>query len=150
MKSIVAFIVIGLALSGCGKSQQDIEAEKAKAAAAKQAAEKRAFEERTKPYIEHLKEQLKDPDSAQFKNLSFASSTEFGNALCGEVNAKNSYGGYVGFTLFSVTDRPFFKDSRVTIFNSGGSSTDQVLSKTYLTLSGCLSSRQPASAPQGQ
>lgn len=46
-----------------------------------------------------IAEQLKDPDSAQFKNLrvvQFAS----GALVCGEVNAKNSFGGYSGFQRF--------------------------------------------------
>jgi hypothetical protein len=39
--------------------------------------------------------ELKDPDSAQFRNI-VASET----AACGEVNAKNAFGGYVGYTRF--------------------------------------------------
>lgn len=35
--------------------------------------------------------QLKDPDSADFRNQK---------GMCGEVNAKNSFGGYAGFTRF--------------------------------------------------
>lgn len=42
---------------------------------------------------------LKDPSSAQYQNVSFVSSKE---AVCGEVNAKNSYGAYVGFRRFHV------------------------------------------------
>ncbi|MDH0520842.1 hypothetical protein [Achromobacter xylosoxidans] len=34
---------------------------------------------------------LKDPDSAKFRNQK---------SFCGEVNAKNSYGGYTGFKRF--------------------------------------------------
>ena len=41
--------------------------------------------------------QLKDPDSAQFRNLRVSAG---GVARCGEVNAKNSYGGYTGFRAF--------------------------------------------------
>lgn len=40
-----------------------------------------------------VKQQLKDPDSAQFKNVK---------NKCGEVNAKNTYGGYTGFKRFVV------------------------------------------------
>jgi len=40
---------------------------------------------------------LKDPESANFKNLRVMSN---GRALCGDVNAKNSYGGYTGFKAF--------------------------------------------------
>lgn len=45
---------------------------------------------------------LKDPDSAKFRNVRMreADSAKF---VCGEINAKNSYGGYVGFTPF-LTD----------------------------------------------
>jgi hypothetical protein len=41
---------------------------------------------------------LKDPESARFKNITYLSQ----RALCGEVNSKNSYGGYVGFKSFVV------------------------------------------------
>lgn len=42
-----------------------------------------------------VKGSLKDPDSAIFQNTK---------ASCGEVNAKNSYGGYTGFKKFYVSD----------------------------------------------
>lgn len=38
---------------------------------------------------------LKDPDSAQFQNVK---------GYCGEVNSKNSYGGYVGFKRYVSMD----------------------------------------------
>lgn len=38
---------------------------------------------------------LKDPDSAQFQNIK---------GYCGEVNSKNSYGGYVGFKRYVSID----------------------------------------------
>lgn len=44
-----------------------------------------------------VKSELKDPESAQFQNLE-----EYGSIVCGEVNAKNSYGGYSGFKPFIV------------------------------------------------
>ncbi len=37
-----------------------------------------------------------DPESAQFRNLKIAGR----NIVHGEVNAKNTYGGYVGFRRF--------------------------------------------------
>ena len=43
-----------------------------------------------------IKSRLKDPDSAEFRNV-FVSSKY---AVCGEVNAKNSFGGYTGFVRF--------------------------------------------------
>ena len=49
-----------------------------------------------------VKNTLKDPDSAQFQNIE---------GYCGEVNAKNSYGGYIGFKKFYISnDMPIFYD----------------------------------------
>jgi hypothetical protein len=42
---------------------------------------------------------LKDPTSAQFRNVRLVPYIN-GKVLCGEVNGKNSYGGYSGFTAF--------------------------------------------------
>lgn len=42
---------------------------------------------------------LKDPMSAQFKNVRLVDYNN-GKVICGEVNAKNSYGGYIGFQRF--------------------------------------------------
>ena len=45
---------------------------------------------------------LKDPDSAQFRNVrGFAFSGPGGGyVVCGEVNGRNSFGGYAGFQPF--------------------------------------------------
>ncbi len=43
---------------------------------------------------------LKDPESAQWKNIRDGQ----GGSVCGEVNAKNSLGGYTGFKKFLVMD----------------------------------------------
>jgi hypothetical protein len=40
---------------------------------------------------------LKDADSAQFRNEHFVKDDSY---LCGEVNSKNSMGGYVGYKRF--------------------------------------------------
>jgi hypothetical protein len=42
---------------------------------------------------------LKDPESATFRNV-FVSRLSGTPLVCGEVNAKNSFGGYVGFQRF--------------------------------------------------
>lgn len=44
---------------------------------------------------------LKDPDSAKFRNTRLVAHLQ-GAVVCGEVNAKNSYGGYSGFTRFAA------------------------------------------------
>jgi hypothetical protein len=56
---------------------------------------------------ERVKEILKDPDSAKFR-------TEFvgkDGAVCGFVNAKNSYGGYSGFERYVVSLESVLLDS---------------------------------------
>ena len=54
--------------------------------------------------------QLKDPASAQFRNVR--SSTLRETDVCGEVNAKNSFGGYTGFKRFIVTDSGAFLEGQ--------------------------------------
>ena len=45
---------------------------------------------------------LKDPSSAQFRNIWIAYEAEIDKStVCGEVNAKNSFGAYVGFAQFA-------------------------------------------------
>ena len=43
---------------------------------------------------------LKDPDSAQFKDVYANYTDEFLVVACGRVNSKNSLGGYTGFKRF--------------------------------------------------
>lgn len=49
-----------------------------------------------------IKESLKDPDSVVFKNVRVVTNTKGEKSICGSYNAKNSYGGYVGYTGFSA------------------------------------------------
>jgi hypothetical protein len=55
---------------------------------------------------ERYKEVLKDPYSAHFRKIREASEwdrcMEFSARYRGEVNAKNSYGGYIGYKDFSA------------------------------------------------
>ncbi|EPD35472.1 hypothetical protein EZI45_19130 [Delftia tsuruhatensis] len=48
--------------------------------------------------------ELKDPDSAQFRNERLVRKAGFtleGTILCGEVNAKNEMGGFAGYKPFA-------------------------------------------------
>lgn len=59
--------------------------------------------ERDKAAVESaIRNELKDPDSAKFKDfVARADATSRGTFhVCGLVNAKNSFGGYSGFTIF--------------------------------------------------
>lgn len=47
------------------------------------------------PYRAPMLNMLKDPESAQFRDEYI-----MGRNLCGQVNSKNSYGAYAGFTRF--------------------------------------------------
>lgn len=47
-----------------------------------------------------VRSQLKDPSSAQFDYVYAVTTISGAKAVCGEVNAKNTYGGYTGFTPF--------------------------------------------------
>ncbi|WP_298698177.1 hypothetical protein [uncultured Brevundimonas sp.] len=44
--------------------------------------------------------ELRDPTSAQFRNVRVVDQVNGSRAFCGEVNGKNAYGGYVGFEPF--------------------------------------------------
>ena len=52
-------------------------------------------------FKERVTRQLKDPGSAQFQDLRLNTAR---SALCGKINAKNSYGGYVGLRDFVASD----------------------------------------------
>jgi hypothetical protein len=59
-----------------------------------------------------VKEGLKDPGSAQFKNEVVKTNSVGETAVCGEYNARNSFGGYVGFQPFGVVGSvPVTKDN---------------------------------------
>ncbi|MAR55992.1 MAG: hypothetical protein CMM93_02310 [Rickettsiales bacterium] len=54
-----------------------------------------------------LEKRLKDPDSAEYRNVRYNGGQPH-SAVCGEVNSKNSYGGYTGFVpFFGVGDAVF-------------------------------------------
>lgn len=50
--------------------------------------------------IDVLTQDLNDPLSAQFRNVRKSDRHDF--VVCGEMNAKNRYGGYVGFQKFWI------------------------------------------------
>lgn len=77
MKHLALVALAGLVLAGCGKSDID----RAREAVA---------------------EKLNDPGSAQFRNERSVK----GGWVCGEVNGKNSFGGYIGFKRYTVTWMP--------------------------------------------
>lgn len=55
-------------------------------------------------YKARLASTMKDPGSVQFQNVRFLDISEGKNppVMCAEVNAKNSFGGYIGFEPYAV------------------------------------------------
>lgn len=52
----------------------------------------------------NIRAQLKDPYSAEFEDIFIGKSNNNSPVVCGKVNAKNSYGGYVGRKRFYFTE----------------------------------------------
>lgn len=50
--------------------------------------------------MEMVKAKLKDPDSAKFKDVFFNRGSDNIPLTCGQVNSKNSLGGYGGYQRF--------------------------------------------------
>jgi len=116
---LVAFCVCGL--TGCGKSmeekvkeklakdkadaaqQQALQVQKAQQAKANEAAQAQ------EKLLGVLKSVLKDADTAKIQNVKIKENPfetpvfpKLGYAICGEINAKNSYGAFTGFSGFVV------------------------------------------------
>jgi len=67
-----------------------------------------------------VKTRLKDPSSAQFRNVYFHRGADNIPVSCGEVNSKNGFGGYVGFQRFVSAGKPelTFLEKEVSGFNT--------------------------------
>jgi len=81
--------------------------------------------------MDNIKNRMKDPSSTQFKNLREIKNTLNTPSLCGEVNSKNSYGGYVGFKPFSYSNR------ELTILDPTARSYEWYTNKAQYDQSGC-------------
>lgn len=108
--------IFGLALCGCLSWTPSMSAEKTSSPAKEKAVaapksqapskEDRALKDLADRLRKNLIDRLKDPDSARFKDEFISLPEEAGSpvlSLCGQVNSKNSYGGYTGFTAYIVT-----------------------------------------------
>ena len=97
MLKLIGMLSVVLLLAACGQS----EAEKAKSAAAMTEIRSQRM---AREFVTGV---LKDPGSAEFRDQ---------RGFCGQVNSKNSFGGYVGFKRFiaASTDMVVFeKDGRL-------------------------------------
>ncbi len=87
VKLIIGAIVVAVSITGCGKT----EAQK---------------QEETNANLvvmgeQYVRARLKDPNSAEFRNQFIGKK----GLPCGEVNAKNSFGGFIGFKRFIVVSK---------------------------------------------
>lgn len=80
-------LALGISIIGCGPSAEE-----------KEKLRQTAFVTEAQTT---LAKELIDPESAQFSNLSIAT-LDGRDILCGDVNGKNRFGGYVGFTAFTA------------------------------------------------
>lgn len=79
-----------------------------------------------------LTRQFKDPGSAQYRNLFISGKSM--RVLCGEVNAKNSYGAYNGFNRFYSTGDPLF--TKIGSSSSSSSSENFLLNEMWPSMCG--------------
>lgn len=94
--------VLLAACDGAAKSQSENNASESQASEPAQA--KASMDKRARNAV---LANLRDPDSAKFRNVRKLGmlgegSPEGAAVYCGEVNAKNAMGGYVGFVHFAV------------------------------------------------
>jgi len=69
-------------------------------------------------YVEKaLRQTLKDGDSAKFKNVTYIKNKN-GSAVCGYVNAKNSFGAYIGYKMFVGAGKAVFLENQVKDFHN--------------------------------
>lgn len=100
---IVAALV--LAASGCAQAQAPPLESPAACAKLKPALQQECRAKATADKLrQYVRGNLKDPGSAVFEgDRLYASDDPPALALCGKINAKNSYGGYTGATEFVAT-----------------------------------------------
>lgn len=90
--SLLAVMVLSLTLYGCGKNEEQ--------------------SRKTKEFLwvekgkDAVKEKLKDSNSVEFRNVYFHRGADNIPMTCGEVNSKNSLGGYTGYQKFVSAGRP--------------------------------------------
>ena len=107
---LVALAWIGAKLTSPGSAQNVVaaqqpapptEPEKPLSPAEKKAQQEKWFGAETIVAAKRaVRASLKDPDSAQFKDVYANYTEEYSVVACGRVNSKNSLGGYTGFKRF--------------------------------------------------
>lgn len=96
MKKLLISILAAISLAGCAAAPTNEEA-----AAADYGSYPDDYQQIVKSHMEGI---LKDPDSAKYQFLDTPQKAwnsigglKFGYAVCARINAKNSYGAYIGY-----------------------------------------------------
>lgn len=98
---------------GKAKRPEAPEAAAPLSAAEKKAQQEKWFGPKTIVAAERaVKNELKDPLSAQFKNVYANYTEKFGVVACGQVNAKNELGGFTGYRRFVSAGRSVILEGR--------------------------------------
>lgn len=126
----------------------------AKAQAVADTSDRRISEDQFQSLISALQRGLNDPFSAQLMQLDPGN---FGR-VCGKVNAKNSFGGYTGFKLFTHDPKTgqFYFLPELEGFNIAAPDADTKLAEAKLAVDfigeSCqpLKRASPAALPSGQ
>lgn len=84
---------------------------------------------------------LKDPDSANFRNFQAGTS----RSICGAVNARNSYGGYTGFSPFVYSPEGPVAD-RLYIYTGEGDWNEKGIMAEIFAERGCTIGADQAKA----
>ncbi len=64
--------------------------------------------------------EMRDPSSVQFRDVKSVKQADGSTAVCGEYNAKNAYGAYVGFEGFSYhSGRVYLQKSNPDMTDAG-------------------------------
>lgn len=106
---LIAIFMFSIALTACAGSGATVREHATLTAAQQNAVEST------------VRQSLKDPESARFSNITAGRSAD-GFTVCGQVNAKNSYGGYTGPARFYGTlSGDNFRLVQLDDTNAGGS-----------------------------
>jgi len=90
-KALVA--IFGLVVAGCGPAGEAKEA---------------------------VSREMRDPSSVQFRDVKSVKQADGSTAVCGEYNAKNAFGAYVGFERFSYhSGRAYLQKSNPDMTDAG-------------------------------
>lgn len=100
MKERLILAVIGLLTAGCVQQNQPLATNAGYPTIPPSIAAYTLTQSDTKVVEQGVRNSLKDPASAMFGHMKAAKRTDGLITVCGSVNARNSFGGYVGMEPF--------------------------------------------------